>query len=570
MARLFFLNRVLKALPLFILFCVSVAGQKPLSENAKQIVSWRQRTADITQGIQNDKSWVPNFERPLYLALLAKMWWKLEPENARRYLRQSADGLVDYWKTNDVDDIEKPLRFCQKTIQIVTQLDQQLGQSVTSQIVKSLQKKGKKDRSISDTLIFLGRQVVKDSPQLAYDLAVSSLNFGNSPNLAILVTEIVSKDPVLGERLYFVALTAAKQTYSYEFIGSLGAFVFDSFKGATYSDRAKQSYLELLLGILLTANANELNRSNCEISALAAPVLNRYDEYLPSQAPLAHQLLQFCVGFSTASTSEITKAQSNGEEPTSAEEFIRAARDTRDEPKKVHYFHRAINKFVEEKRYGEIISFLDSMSTDEIKAIGRPIWDDFRSEFAFRLALICYENKDLAGVYDALNRTPKSIRPYTRFRLVNKLTPEIDREFYLENLVDIRNELMSLEIPAKYAAGSFLTLTRISLKSQPTEAGGIFRDAVKYINKADTENANFVPEEDYAPLEDVVKLPSELLELDEIATLNSLSDVSSPRSRIRLRLGLLESSLKKLAEFNSKVAVEKIETLQRRKQWDKP
>jgi len=59
-------------------------------------------------------------------------------------------------------------------------------------------------------------------------------------------------------------------------------------------------------------------------------------------------------------------------------------------------------------------------------------------------------------------------------------------------------------------------------------------------------------------MEDNVSLNAQLLEDDELNVFSSLNDISSRRSRLRLSLGLLESSLKRLDE-----AKEQLETLRR-------
>jgi hypothetical protein len=58
-------------------------------------------------------------------------------------------------------------------------------------------------------------------------------------------------------------------------------------------------------------------------------------------------------------------------------------------------------------------------------------------------------------------------------------------------------------------------------------------------------NPDFLPEKDYAPTMDYVSLPADLLQYDENSTFSSLSNISSRRSRVRLKLGLLESCMER-------------------------
>jgi hypothetical protein len=76
----------------------------------------------------------------------------------------------------------------------------------------------------------------------------------------------------------------------------------------------------------------------------------------------------------------------------------------------------------------------------------------------------------------------------------------------------------------------------------------MFRNTVKYINKADNDNPEYRTEKDWAPMSDYVPLSADLLEFDEQSITSSLNNLTSRRSRVRLKLGLLESSLQKYVE----------------------
>ena len=88
----------------------------------------------------------------------------------------------------------------------------------------------------------------------------------------------------------------------------------------------------------------------------------------------------------------------------------------------------------------------------------------------------------------------------------------------------------------------------------------MFRNAVKFINKADGDNPDFENDKDWAPWMDYVPMSAELLDFDESSISSSLNNLSSRRSRVRLKLGLLESSLKKYVD-----AKKTFETLNKQK-----
>jgi hypothetical protein len=331
--------------------------------------------------------------------------------------------------------------------------------------------------------------------------------------------------------------------------------VFSVRNGKTFSDSARRSYLELLGEILSVAALNEVDRSRCEIVPLVTPNLTRFDEYLPNQSLTIRHYIQVCIPFSHPFTTETTKAEGRGDEPQTVDELIRAARDTNDRGLKARYFYRAIAKLDQIKEFDKIISLLDDMTEDEVKAMGVG-WDSWRVKYACQSAFVYFESKDMPSSYWIINQTPKKNRPYVRFCLAYKVSTVEYREFILENLEEIRRELSSLEVPAMHAGSNYLSLARFYLRIQPAEAEGMFREAVKYINKTDNDNPDFVPEKDYAPLQDYVRLPFELLETDENSIDSSLANISSRRSRVRLKLGLLESSLQKLVDVKKKVELE--------------
>ncbi len=204
------------------------------------------------------------------------------------------------------------------------------------------------------------------------------------------------------------------------------------------------------------------------------------------------------------------------------------------------------------KRYEDIINVLDVMSEDDVKIMSY-VWDYWRTEYAASAAHVLVSNDDMPAAYRILDKTPKRLRPEARVRLVNQLNAEKHGAFYLENLEKASSEISaSLDIPTNRAAEMLIVLTKLYLQVQPTGAGQAFREAVRYINKTDEENPKNEREKDYVFGTEVVPLPADLLENDEQSSLSSLKNLNSRRSRVRLKLGLLESSLPRFVEAKKK------------------
>ena len=234
--------------------------------------------------------------------------------------------------------------------------------------------------------------------------------------------------------------------------------------------------------------------------------------------------------------------------PKTVEELVSAAQETKDKGLKLKYYYEAIVKLESTKRYDEILSLLNGVTEDGRESLGKDpfgmrVWDGWYSQYALLSATQYAKNKDLPPVYKIINGTPKNIRPSVRINLIYELPANEYQVFILENLEETRKELTSIDVLPATKADYFLALFLLYVKTQPTEAESVFREMIKAINKADAENPDFKPEKDYAPLKDYISLPSKILETDEVNVMNDFADISSRRTRVRLKLGLLESSL---------------------------
>lgn len=531
------------ALILLLLSSFAVPAQK--IKDDQEFLKWQRRVETLTEGVIADASSLDVTERAIYLALLGKVWWTTDPLQAKNYVNSAVDLTVKSIDSFDDTNLNAKIKHFQKTAEIVAALDDKLGQAFVEKVAKILDAKGNNEKANADTLVGFALQVVDKNPRLAFDLSVRSLKFGNSTELVRVLLKLMTKETALAESLFDLTIAAARRKYNYEFVG-IHEIVFKTRDGKTFSDRARRAYLGLLADLLSEAAANELDRTRCEMVTLVTPNLARFDEYLPDQALVVRQQTQVCLTFAHPFTAGVARAEAASDAPQTVNDLIRAARETRDTGLKVRYFHKAMLMLEKEKKYIEIISLLDGLDGDDLKAMTFA-WDDWRSEYAYLAALAAFENTDMPSVYRIINKTPKKNRPYVRFRLVYKLSPTKDRDFMLENLEEIRKEVSTLEIESRFAASNFLSLARLYLKIQPTESEAMFREAVKYINKTDGENPEFEPIKDWAPLMDYVQIPWEILDADEPSITSSLTNISARRSRVRLKLGLLESSLKKYA-----------------------
>jgi hypothetical protein len=529
----------------------------------QQFLVWQRRVDALSDGIVKDSSSLTDTERAVYLALLAKIWWKANLEEAKPFLQKSAKLAINSLESEDKLDLAAKIKNTQKVIQIIAGIDEKLSLALLKQFIKITVDKGKNDGQNGDTLVSIALQVVEVNPQLAYEIGIKSLGYGNPHQITRLIGELNNKDTKLAEQLFLAALNNARNKYDFQYLSRLSVRAFANFsKGRPMSDLARRSYLIVLAEVVARASANAQEKQDaCEIIIVATPLIDQFDLYLPELVQTIKQQIQVCQPFTSKANSASVDSNLSNDRPKTAEELISASRNTDDRFLKLKYTYEAIVKLAAANKFDDILSFLDSLTNREKEIIGNDsagsnTWENWYEENAFSSVMQYIKNKDLASAYRIINRVPKRVRPSVRVSLAFNLPADEYQTFILENLEDARKEINSIDISPIKRADYFLALTLLYVKAQPLESEGVFRETVKAINSADGENPDFVPEKDYAPLRDYIKLPFELLEIDESNIFSSFADISSRRSRVRLKLGLLESSLQKYLIEKKKVELE--------------
>lgn len=542
----------------FFLFLSVLPAYSQKSKNNSQVLIWKQRINFLTDGINEDSSSLTESERAVYLALLAKVLWKTNQTEAEKYLKKSSKLTINSLESDDKPDLAEKLKNTQKTLQVIANLDEKLSRSLLEDFIKILSEKGSDSEKNADTLVLIAIQIVEKNPQTAFLLGLKSLGFGNSAQISRLVGELNVIDSKLAEQLFLAALANAKTRFNLRFIARLSVSAFNNYKGKPLSDLTRRSFLTMLSEFLTLSMTNEQEKSNlCQISMIAAPLIDKFEEYFPAQLPTIKWQMQMCQAYLPKMNQSLVNSDLKDDKPKTVEELISAARNTDDIVLKSDYFYQAMVKLEKEEKYLEILSLLDSMTEDERNSFGNDsfgesVFESSYAQYAYELVLNYVENKDFAAAYKVIDRTPKRVRPSVRIWLAHKLLDK-EKDFVIDIVQKAREEADSLEIKPFRRADFFLSLVYIYPKIQPLEAQTVFREAVKFINKADAENPNNLPEKDYAPLKDYVALPAELFENNDIIIFNALSDISSRRSRVRLKLGLLENSLVQYLNEKKKV-----------------
>lgn len=549
---------------LLFLFSLTTNLFSQKTRDNQQLIIWQQRVETLIDGIIKDSSSVADTERAIYLALLSKVLWKTDSGQAKPYLKKSADLTIESLKSDDKTDLAVKIKNTQKVVRIIAGLDENLSRDLAEQFTEVITDKAKNSEQNAETLISIGLQVVEKNPQAAFEIGIRSLNYGNSPQITRLIAELIDKDPKLAEQLFSAVLISVAKNYSFRIISRLSVTVFTTFKGKSLSDSARQSFLTTLARLIPPVTADELERrSGCEVIIIAAPLIDKFNLYFPDLTPAIKQQIQLCQAFIPKSNSGEVEAGLKEDKPRTADELISAARKTEDKFLKLKYYHEAIVQLDAAKKFDQILSLLDGITQDEIKILGKDtlgngIWEGWYEQYATPAIIQYVKNKDFSSVYRILNRVPSNVKPTVRMDLASKLPVAEYKPYILENLEAARKESASIDATSAKKAGNYLGLIHLYAKFLPFESAEVFRQAVKAINYTDDENPDNKPEKDYSPLMDVVSLPSEILNRDEISVFNLFREISSRRSRVRLKLGLLKSSLEKYQIEKKKIEIESV------------
>lgn len=524
---------------------------------------WQARVDGLTKDIVSDSTTVSDCERSLYLALLAKIWWKVDEAAARGYLKLAASKVLSGLRSDAESTMVKDVGLTQRTVGVIATLDPEIAKDLTIQIVAAVDKNTDSERrgerpELAELLASLGRNVVETKPGLALACGVDSLVYGIARTLPELISALNLKDHLMGESLYYHVAEKVVGNYSqpaFLFEINFGHYLFGEFGPKLFSESIRRSYLTGFTDYVAKAAMIESERqTRCPVVTYITPdILANIDQELPERSQTFRGNIQMCVPYVSAQWQESSRSRADLDQPRTVEELVSASKNSHDNFTKLRYWRRALSLLDEGKKYAEMISLLDDVDGDDFKAISPAGWNDWRLGAAYQAVLSSLDAKDLPATYRIIDKTPQLLRPDLRMRIAKKLTPTGNSQFYLDNLDALDKGLGSLEQSDKHAARAYRELAELYLKVRPTESATMFDKAVKYINKTDADNPDFLTEKDWAPFYDYVPLSAELLDFDDISITDSLNNITSRRSRVRVKLGLLESCLKKYVGAKKKL-----------------
>ena len=520
---------------------------------------WNERTVSLLELTRSSISRLSDSRRALYHAHLAKILWNHDGVEARKQLAHAESFFVNVVnarrESKPTADFDNALR----ALPIILELDPRIGERIVQQFdVKddpsSLERP--QDPELATMFSMLGLRMVRENPRVAVAAGYDSLRFGFASEIPNLVIELNLMDPTLAEALVAEASRAARLRYTYEsylMAFNLNRYMAEQEPGRSFSTRARRMAAELFADMLASAVQVEARRSQtCGIGYYAPTIASLVREFAPERATAYEQNLRICLAYLSPSEGGISKLRTDGV-PKSVDDLIHAARNTKETKSKLWLYREALYKLNQAKQFERMLSILDGLDGDEYKKHAPNAWGNWRVRAGHGAAMAAFESGDLTSASRHVERTPSHLRPFVRERLASNDSIRENQTFLFETLNGMEKDLAGIEVPSHDAAKLFLSLADLYLEAVPAESEKAFAKAVKQINKWDSEQREKPTDDDWAPMSDYVKLNANLLAVDEYNMFISLKNISSPHSRIRIALGLLESSIKEYESANKKL-----------------
>ncbi len=531
-------------------FSQEVIETQDKSEEMKaleRVYKWRSISEKITRDIEEDtKRGYP--ARPLVLAKLALLWWEKDNYSSRRWLKEAVSESI-YERMTETED-EKAGRFevAAKLIKFVLPKDENLADDLVEYVSENSNFQ-RLNPVVADELVKAALMIADEKPESAKILGTTSLKFGQSYKLYLLIREINLKDEELADKLLSEALSSVYRNKdadtSIGLMSALSNLVLRTHQGKQVSERAQRQYLDGLYNLI---HFEQNSYKSCIFNDIAINLLAVYEDISPGKAAQIRRTAEKCENVQDPGLGlSISGSHLRKEVPETVDELIRAAKKTNSISLKGTYFQKALEKLYYSKKYEEVLSVLGDMNEKDKTAFGEDSWNSWWAEAAREACITHLQAEQISNAYRIIDKTPKELRPSVQSALANKFK-ESDKGFAIKMLNDARKGLEAFEIKPNHKAGLLIYLVRQYADLAPFETLGVLRDAVEAVNKSDDENEKDELLKDFAPTEDIIRLPVFLLEAEELNTLQTISNIKKPHSRIRFRLGLLEKALEKFNE----------------------
>jgi hypothetical protein len=544
----------------FICLCLLIMAMQPVSCFAQQTGSaqqgsisydlWLVRSQAITADLIKDSADLTASERALLWARLAQRWWRDDPERARSWMLKPIEIVEAVPNKENPDERHQRLDTVRLLLKIVAPLDQKLSARLVAILTEEAEQEAKSGPTANtDGLIEAAIFLVEKDPQRAAELGALALRVGRPTQIAWLIFRLRAKDPRLADTLFGQTIAAARQSLDSALLHSLTevAFTDSIYPGENSAAPRVDLRTEVLRLDVDYLQANPINAENrnsicISIGSVIAPVLVQFERLLPQQAGIARQSVNQCQSLSPLAQQRVDEALRD-QRLNTVDDLLKAADDAQDMKVRTVYQFRAAVLAKEKDDFDRALKILDSMSTESREFSGGT-WEAYRWDWAAISALRHLKSGDVYGMRLIINAVPTDLQPFVKMAFVDRLPTNRDKETdpTLEFLSDARTGLRRASLSDAEKSDGYFGLLPLTLRYQPAEATAVLKEAVAALNRAEQAKDKNTGDHQGSSLsgsEFSKNLPALLLEMDEYAIKEAVASITSPETRVQVRLELL-------------------------------
>ena len=536
--------------------CLMLVGALSFSAPAQKARSsanpWSVSARALTDSIILDLNALTGLDRALLFARLGEAWWKDDPKRAKAWLKKAVEEVEYSPSSEDVDAQQRKLFVARALLAIITPRDGALSIRLASILALDSEKlpDDELERN-SEALIAAALSVVDSDPQRAAQLGSEALRSGRTQRLNDLLERLSSRDSRLGAALFSEVLALARLSYDSGLFLQLTQMAFPNGQDRSSSPLPLEVRTQLLAALAqaFMSSSEPANNVTCKFAWISAPLLAQYYRLMPQQAPLVREALGRCQG----TLDEIARGrvgEALGDKPLKTiDDFLQAAERVADPKVRTFHLMRAAYMAAQQQDYDRAIGILDSIASDSRELIKRA-WEGGRWDYAARSAVAHAGSGDYVTMRKVIADTPADLWPLTLIDVAEKLSGTGDQVVATELAHEARRTLQKTSLSESQKVETQISLVRLFAKLAPTGAPLVLQEMVQAMNRTtQTEPSKREGLEGNtrgALLFEPINLPATLLELDDLGVQQTASLIKPPASRIRVRLGLLASSLEKM------------------------
>jgi len=503
------------------------------------------RAQATTKEVLEDRNSLNSIETALANAQLAKLWWKLQPKEAKAWLKSSADALLHVPMNETQEHQAKRTQAELDVMSIALALDKEIAEELSKDAERATAEKkrlsGLPTNAVALAWVRAAYEAMGTDPLQAAAYSLEAMKRGDDQSVHSVMSFLQAKHPEAVDSYFQQAVAIAAQQNS---SGMLSNLMREAYPGAgnsasapSLSGTSRQVLLQAIAGAVTQGPSDEAaRRQTCYLAASSSPLLENFSQ---EQAGAIQRVLQSCPQTQQREAA-IDTARAECEK-AGVDECLHMARQTPDMELRARLLTEALIMAQWEKPNGHCRMFdiERSMTTEERKA-GHML-DMSLAQPAIMCAEEAMGNGDTALFLSLPDKVDDKDRPELEVAMAQMLvTKDLATGFRLLSGALDEMEAGKLNDP-RTVLSAFNTYGKIDRSLAPS----LFAKVILALNRLRLDE-NTHPQQmiaaRFASRMDPIRL-SVLLDLDPTFVDQSLATIESGRVRVALRMGLVSEAL---------------------------